>query len=433
MPTFVRPAGSVAILRPDFRAAQPTGPTQPGAGAARKFGLPFALVAAKMAAMNESGIPSQRHLFDIPPEVAYLNCAYMGPLMHAVIEAGERGVRAKTRPWNISASDFFSDVERARSLFAGVIGADAEGVAVIPSASYGLSCAARNIPVGPGSRIIVLAEQFPSNVYAWREVADTRDASLETVCRPPDGDWSRAVLERIDERTSIVALPHCHWTDGGLLDLPRIGSRCRDARARLVLDLTQSAGALRFDVGLVRPDYVACAGYKWLLGPYSLGCLWVAPEHRDGRPIEFNWTGREGAEDFARLVDYRSGYRPGARRFDVGENANFILVPMLNTALEKILEWGVENIEAALAARTESIARRAARLGFRSVPTALRAPHFLGLRFPDGSAPEGLAAMLAAEGIHVSVRGESMRVTPHLYNTDEDADRLIEALERIGR
>ena len=375
-------------------------------------------------------IPNQRHLFDIPEDVAYLNCAYMGPLMHAVVEAGDRGVRAKARPWGISADDFFADGERSRELFARIIDADAEGVALVPSASYALSCAARNIEVGAGDRIVILAEQFPSIVYTWREVASTRGASLVTVARPPDDDWSRAVLEAIDERTATVVLPHCHWTDGGLLDLVRVGARCREAGAALVLDLTQSAGAFRFDAAAIRPDYVACAGYKWLLGPYSLGYLWVAPEHRDGRPIEFNWIGRAGAEDFARLIDYRDEYQPGARRFDVGERSNFILVPMLNAALEQILEWGVGAIEATLSARNADIAARAAGLGLGSAPAALRAAHFLGLRFPGGGPPAGLLAALAEERVYVSIRGDSMRVTPHLYNTDEDVDRLFAALER---
>ena len=376
-------------------------------------------------------IPNQRHLFDIPDEVAYLNCGYMGPLMHTVVAAGDRGIRAKARPWGIAPDDFFAPGERAREQFARLIDADAEGVALVPAASYGLSCAARNLDVAPGDGLVVLAEQFPSIVYTWREVAETRGASLVTVDRPEDDDWTRATLDAIDERTAAVALPHCHWTDGGMLDLARIGARCREAGAALVVDLTQSAGALRFDTGAVRPDYVVCAGYKWLLGPYSLGFLWVAPEHRDGRPIEFNWIGRAGSEDFARLIDYRDEYQPGARRFDVGERSNFILVPMLNAALEQILTWGVASIEATLAAGTRDIAARAARLGLGSAPAALRAGHFLGLRFPDGGLPAGLLAALAAERVHVSVRGASMRVTPHLYNTEEDVDRLFAALERV--
>ena len=375
-------------------------------------------------------IPTQRHLFDIPDEVAYLNCAYMGPLMHSVVEAGDRGTRAKARPWGILPDDFFAGGERARELFARIIGADAEGVALVPSASYGLSCAARNLEAPPGGRLVVLAEQFPSNVYVWREVARSLGASLVTVSRPEDDDWTRAALDAIDERTAVAALPHCHWTDGGRLDLVRIGARCRELGAALVLDLTQSAGALGFDAGEVRPDYVVCAGYKWLLGPYSLGFLWAAPEHRGGKPIEYNWIARAGAEDFARLVDYRDEYQPGARRFDVGERSNFILVPMLNAALDQILEWGVEAIETTLAARTADIASRAAALGLGSAPSALRAGHFLGLRFPGGGLPAGLLAALAAEQVYVSVRGASMRVTPHLYNTDEDVDRLFAALER---
>ncbi len=383
--------------------------------------------------MSVETIANQRHLFDIPDDVVYFNCAYMGPLMHSVLEAGERGMRAKSRPWTISPDDFFEDPERARARFARLIGADADGVALIPAASYGLSCAARNVPVSENGRIVVLADQFPSNVYVWREVARTSGASLVTLPRPEDGDWSSAVVASIDERTSVVALPHCHWTDGGLLDLVRIGARCREAGARLVLDLTQSAGALRFDAAEVRPDYLVCAGYKWLLGPYSLGFLWVAPEHREGQPIEFNWTAREDAEDFARLVEYRSAYRPGARRFDVGENANFVLVPMINAALERILAWGVDRIETTLAAVTADIALRAGNLGFRSASPSLRAPHFLGLRIPEGGDTAALAKALARERVHVSIRGDSMRITPHVYNSEADADRLIEALARLGR
>jgi len=229
-------------------------------------------------------IPNQRHLFDIPDEVAYLNCAYMGPLMHSVVEAGDRGIRAKARPWGISPDDFFEEGERARVQFARIIGADAEGVALIPAASYGLSCAARNIEAGPGERLVVLAEQFPSIVYTWREVANTRGASLVTVARPPDDDWTRETLAAIDERTAVVALPHCHWTDGGLLDLAGIGERCREVGAALVLDLTQSAGALRFDTGRVRPDYVVCAGYKWLLGISSACASRAAACRTDSSP-----------------------------------------------------------------------------------------------------------------------------------------------------
>jgi selenocysteine lyase/cysteine desulfurase len=376
-------------------------------------------------------IPCQRHLFDLPDEVAYLNCAYMSPLLRRAVEAGAAAAARKARPWTISPADFFTDSERARELFARLLGATADDVAIIPAASYGLAIAAANLPLASGERILLLAEQFPSNVLTWRERAQQRGGEVLTIARPPDGDWTRAVLAGLDERVRVTALPHCHWTDGGLLDLAAIAARCREVRSALVLDVTQSLGALPLDLAGVQPDFVVCPGYKWLLGPYSLGYLYVAPQHQQGRPLEHNWIARENSEDFARLVDYRTGFQPGARRFDVGERSNFGLVPVSIVGLEQLLAWGVRNIAATLAIRTAAIAARAVALGLSTSPPSLRAGHFLGLRFPEGL-PDGLPERLAREQVHVSLRGDSLRVTPHLYNHDDDVDRLFAVLSALA-
>ena len=374
-------------------------------------------------------IPSQRHLFDLPDDVAYLNCAYMAPLMHAVVEAGRRGVGRKARPWELTAPDFFSGPDHARDLFARIVNARAEDIAIIPSASYGMAIAARNLPLAAGRTIVLLADQFPSNLYPWRAAAARSGAEIVTV-DAPDGDLTAAVLAAIDERTAIAALPHCRWTDGALLDLERIGDAVRAAGGALALDLTQSAGALPIDIAKVKPAFAASACYKWLMGPYSLGFLYVHPDYQDGEPIEYGWSPRAGSEDFARLVDYRDEYAPGARRYDMGEMSNFHLMPMAIAAMEQVLAWGVENIAGTLSARTAAIAERARAIGLGSQPAERRAGHFLGLRFAGGI-PPGLLDTLACEKVHVSVRGRSVRVTPHLYNTDADVDRLFAALEPV--
>ena len=374
-------------------------------------------------------IPSQRHLFDLPEDVAYLNCAYMAPLMHSVVEAGIRGARRKARPWEITAPDFFSDGAHARDLFARIVNARAEDVAIVPAASYGMAVAARNLPLGTGQTVVVLADQFPSNLYPWRAAAARAGAEVVTV-DAPDGDLTAAVLAAIDERTAIAALPHCRWTDGALLDLEAIGERLRAAGAALALDLTQSAGALPIDLAKLRPAFAASACYKWLMGPYTFGFLYVHPDHHDGEPLEYGWAPRAGSEDFARLVEYRDEYAPGARRYDMGEPANFHLMPMAIAGLEQILDWGVGNVASTLGARTAAIAERARAIGLGSLPAALRAGHFLGLQF-TGKAPRGLPETLARENVYVSVRGSSVRVTPHLYNTDADVDRLFAGLERV--
>ena len=151
-------------------------------------------------------IPSQRHLFAIPDDVAYLNCAYLGPLPNRSVAAGREAMARKGRPWEVHAQDFFADPETARGLFAQLINADAEAIAIVPAASYGVAVAARNLPVRAGSRIVVLAEQFPSNVYAWRETARAAGAELIAVPRPADGDLTAAVLDAIDEQTALAAL-----------------------------------------------------------------------------------------------------------------------------------------------------------------------------------------------------------------------------------
>jgi selenocysteine lyase/cysteine desulfurase len=376
-------------------------------------------------------LPNQRHLFDIPEEVAYLNCAYMSPLMRRVRDAGCAGLERKAHPWEIAPADFFSGSDALRAAFAALVNARADDIAIVPAVSYGVSTAARNLPLSRGQNVLMVEDQFPSNVYPWRERAREVGAGVRTVRRPPSGGWTRAVLEAMDGATAVVAIPQCHWTDGGLFDLERIGEACRSNGIALSLDVTQSLGVLPFDVQRIRPDFLSCAAYKWLLGPYSLGFLYASERwQREGRPIEHNWIHRKNAEDFARLVDYQDDFEPGARRFDVGERSNFALVPAAEAGLRQILEWGVENVCESIEAMADAIVERLRPLGLTALPRSERAPHYLGLQLASGL-PANLLPQLAERNVYVSVRGSSIRVTPHLYNSDSDVDRLVEALETV--
>jgi selenocysteine lyase/cysteine desulfurase len=248
-----------------------------------------------------------------------------------------------------------------------------------------------------------------------------------TVTRPTDHDWTSAVLRRLDENTAVTALPNCHWTDGSLLDLPRVGEHAREVGAALVVDAIQSLGAHPFDVREVRPDFLVASAYKWLLGPYGVGFLYADEGWREGEPIEHNWINRRGSEDFSGLVSYEDAFQPGARRYDVGERANFALLPIANEALRRILDWGVENVSETIGGLTDLIEEEARERGIEAVPKESRARHMIGLKL-GSPAPGNLAARLAAQGVYVSVRGESVRVSPHLYNTERDVERLFAAL-----
>ena len=377
-------------------------------------------------------IPCQRPLFDIPEDIAYFNCAYMSPLLRTAATAGQQGIGGKSQPWQVRPADFFSLPDQARGLFAGLIGAQADDIAIVGSASYGIETALKNIPLRPGDTVLICADEFPSNLYPLRRAAQEAGADIVTVARPQDDDWTRALLDAIDANTRLALLSHCHWTDGGLIDLAAIRLALDAHDGLLLVDATQSLGALPLDVAQVRPDFLVAATYKWLLGPYSLGFLYVAPRWQSGQPLEENWANREAAHDFARLVDYREGYALGARRYDMGERANFVALPMAMAALEQIAAWQVARIAHTLGSLTGSIAAQVAPWGLEAAPAHLRAGHFLGLRWP-GVLPPSLLAQLAAAQVHVSIRGAAIRITPHLYNHEGDVARLLEVLDTTLR
>ncbi|HEX9925700.1 MAG TPA: aminotransferase class V-fold PLP-dependent enzyme, partial [Anaerolineae bacterium] len=327
--------------------------------------------------------------------------------------------------WLISPPDWFSGPEQLRALAARLIGVETESVALIPSASYGIAIAAANVKVEPGQSIVLLDEQFPSNVYAWQILAKQHDATIRTVQRDPSGTWTQAVLEAIEPDTAVVAVSNCHWTDGSLIDLVEVSARARSMGAALVIDASQSLGAYPIDMARVQPDFLVSVGYKWLLGPYGLGYFYAAPGWCEtGRPLENSWLSRAGSEDFVRLVDYEAAYRAGARRFDMGEFSQFVLVPMAAAALSRLLDWGIETIQASLAVLSGDIEQRALQLGGSALPAGQRVDHMIGIRLPGGL-PAELSQRLAAENIFVSIRGDSIRVAPHVYNDPADVERFF--------
>ncbi len=240
---------------------------------------------------------------------------------------------------------------------------------------------------------------------------------------PGDGNWTRAILNHIDASVKVAAISSCHWMNGAYIDLHAIGKACRAAGSILAVDATQTLGAMPFHVRDIRPDFLVAAGYKWLMCPYGFALLYVSERWRDARPLEETWLARRDAEDIAALTMYTDAYMPGARRFDVGEKCTASL-PGAIAALEQIREWGVENIAASLAAINARIAAHLAQLGCRLPEHDQRCPHMFGARVPEACTVD-LVANLRAINIHISQRGESLRISPHLHVSDHDVDRLL--------
>lgn len=376
---------------------------------------------------------SQGRHFSLPDGLHYLNCAYISPLPVAAEEAGIRGVRRKRVPTSIGPRDFFDESDRLRRLFADLIGArDPRRVSILPSASYGISIAARNASVERGQNIVLTHEQFPGNVYAWRRVAREAGGEIRTVAPPRAAargrEWSARIQEAVDRDTAVVTLGNVHWTDGTRFDLEAIGARAREVGAALVVDGTQSVGALPFDVERIRPDALICAGYKWLLGPYSLSVGYFGPRYDDGVPLEETWIAREGSEDFSGLVDYVDDYKPGAVRYDVGERSNFVLLPMLIESLKLLRRWDPEQIQAYCGSLTREMLDEAGGMGFAVEEEAWRARHLFGLRMPDDLDAGEVRDALEKRRVVVSLRGSALRISPNVYNDEDDVAGLLDAL-----
>ncbi len=374
--------------------------------------------------------------FSLPEGARYLDCAFLSPLPRPVEEAGRRALRRQRFPVDYGTDDFFEAADRIRRGFCRLVGAaDPSRVALVPAVSYGAALVSRNLEIASGRTVVMAGEQFPSHVYPWTRMARGAGAEVRRVERPEarDGEgaadrWTARILDAVDEGTALVALSQAHWTDGTLFDLEAVGRRAGEVGAAFVVDGTQTVGAHPFDLEAIRPDALLCAGYKWLLGPYGLGVAWMGERFADAEPLEETWLGREGSEDFAGLVDYRRDYRPGADRLDMGERSQLLLGPMLAEALELLAAWGVETVAERCRALTDRAAEGARRAGWRVEPSAGRCANIVGLYAPEGRDAAAVGRRLADRGIHVSVRGDAVRVSPHVFNEGSDVDALLEAL-----
>ncbi|MCR9102069.1 MAG: aminotransferase class V-fold PLP-dependent enzyme [bacterium] len=379
-------------------------------------------------------LASQRHLFDLPDDTAYLNGAYMSPQLKAVEAVGIKALQRKSQPFNIQLEDFFEPVQALRSAYARLINCPEPGrIAIIPSVSYGMAAVARNLKLKPGDNIILTREQFPSNYYAWERITEAHGATIRVVDPPrefPRGQaWNAAILDAIDERTAMVAMGQVHWADGTLFDLKAIRKRATEAGAWLVIDGTQSVGAYPFDVEAIQPDALICAGYKWLMGPYSIGVAYYGAALDEGLPIEENWINRVDSHDFRNLVNYQPDYKPLAARFNMGEQSNFILVPMLKTGIDQLLHWGTTNIQSYARQLLGTALRELESLGCTMEPEEQRAYHLIGVRLPARADMDLFRERLQEEQVHVSIRGNAIRVSCHLYNEPQEVERLMKCFK----
>jgi selenocysteine lyase/cysteine desulfurase len=377
----------------------------------------------------------QKHLFQLPDGIHYLNNAYMSPLLRSVEEKGIEGMRRKRNPVSITPADFFTDVKGVRQKFGSMVNGEPSQVAVMPSVSYGMSSVIRNIPCKTGQHALTISEEFPSCYYTAQRWCREHGAELRVIARKDDlpekgKDWNERILEAINTNTAFVVLASVHWMNGTKFDLEAIGSRCRETGTKLIVDGSQSVGALPMDVKKYKIDALICAAYKWLMGPYSTALSYIHKDFNDGVPLEESWMTRPNSERFDRLTDYVEGYKPGATRFDVGQSSNFISMPMLDEALAQILEWGVSEIQEYGRILGQDLLDYFRDRGAPVDDEAHRAHHLMGLQLPANTDGQALVEELQSRKVYVSLRGNNIRISINVFNEQSDVGELIASLKK---
>eukprot|EP01006_Ploeotia_vitrea_P059743 TRINITY_DN74722_c0_g1_i1.p1 TRINITY_DN74722_c0_g1~~TRINITY_DN74722_c0_g1_i1.p1 ORF type:complete len:444 (+),score=27.73 TRINITY_DN74722_c0_g1_i1:180-1334(+) len=371
------------------------------------------------------------------------------------------GANELNTPWEITSRHFFDDVERLRWLMSTIFNAPSSthstqahkllnqktldtlkqcmdlpsDIAVIPAVSFGFGqiySALESLgKLKDGTKILFLEHAFPATTLIWKE--SRYNFETITVPSPTNGDWTTATLETISKHPDIdiVICPHVHWTDGCIIQAAKV--RAAVPNAIFIMDVTQSVGVIPFPLQDIKPDFVVAATYKWLLGPYQLAFMYVDPKWWNGKPVELGQRTRATALDFSN-TEYCPNFLVGARRFDGGENENFVTLPFARVALEQMIEWGAPRILATLKGMTTEITEFGCALGLTVVDSKFQGGHMVGLRFPGGAEQcEKAVAYLRQDGVYVSRRGDSMRVAPHVYNTAADVNKFCFALQRAMR
>lgn len=361
-------------------------------------------------------------------DVTYLNVATQGPLPKATAKAVQSAVAWKSLPHTIPNDAYFGLPDRVRALIARIIHAQPHEIALTTGASGGLLGLAHSIDWKPDDEILMARGEFPAHGATWLPLADAGRLRVKNV--EPRGRFITAddFLEHIGPRTRLISTSLVRFDDATRIDSARLAAACHAAGAWLLLDASQCCGALPMDVRALGADFVVCAGYKWLLGPYGCGFFWCREEISETlRPGPLYWQAVKGAEDFHSLP--LSGMKParGARRWDSPETADFSNLAAMETSLELILRVGVETIWNHNAVLMNLMIERLPRdrcVLASPADAAARGPFAcISARSPEKT--KELFDRLSAAKVMVGLREGAIRVAPHIFNTPRDLDRLL--------
>jgi selenocysteine lyase/cysteine desulfurase len=370
----------------------------------------------------------RRTEFPWTDETTYLNNASIGPLPERTRLVLEAFNRKRAAPFQLPDRELFATMADSRRLVAELIGALPEEIGLTINTGFGLSLAARALPLRAGDIVLTSDREFPANVYPWMLL---RDSGVDLELAPttsqgwPDEDH---LLDRLqDPRVRVLAISLVQFSNGYTIDLARLSAATRASGTFLVVDAIQGVGQIPVDLRKTPVDVLACGAQKWLLSPWGSGFVYVRQELiGELRPSMTGWMAFEGTDDYTRLTQYNDTLRGDARRFEM------ITLPYqefagMNASLGLLLETGISSIAEHLRALQSPVLEWAARCGIKVVsPVGARGSGILCVAPADvGSAFRALKKARVVCGM----REGAIRLSPHLYNTVAEMERVVDILE----
>lgn len=368
-----------------------------------------------------------RALFPVTERAIYLNHAAISAPPIPTIKAIQSQLADVSENGSVNFRHWIAVKENARRMVAGMLGARPEQVAFMRNTSDGLSTVANGLAWVRGDNLVTFRGEFPSNIYPWLRVRDALGVEVR-MCEERDGRIDiEELIGLIDDKTRIVAISQIQFASGFRADLERIGRAARAHDALLVVDVIQALGVVPIDVQADLLDVAAAACHKWLLTPEGVGLLYLSDRARERiQPTLVGWTSVPNPEDYG---NFEQEWNRGTLAWETG-TAPVALMHGLEASLKLLQEVGIGRIQAHLETLTDHLCERLRNTSYEVISSRRGAEksQIVCIRHRAGLNSMELYEHLKKRCIITAPRGGRLRISPHLYNTIEEMDKLVEAL-----
>lgn len=364
----------------------------------------------------------------------WLNCAHQGAIPHVAVEEAMEAIQWKITPHYLISERFTEVPQRVREAIGRVINVPAKDIILGNSNSYGLHLLANGIPWRAGDEILLMKGDFPSDILPWLalEKHGVRIRFInpkDYVIQPED------LLNAVSPSTRLFCTTWVHSLSGYTIDLQALGEICQAHGIIFVANCSQALGARPLNVSNAPVDAITCAGFKWLCGPYGTGFCWIDPELRE--TLEYNktyWLSMQTADDLGKQRDeIRVRSDLGARQYDIFGTANFFNFKPWAASIEYLLGQSIDRIKTyddRLVSRFIQGLNRD-KYDLLSPESGKKRSTLIFISHKQRSQNQAIYEHLRQHGIHIAYRVGSLRVSPHLYNTEECIDQALAILNQV--